>query len=144
VALLVTAARLVESFRQLRMVDPGFQPARVTTARLTLPQSRYPDAAARVRFADAVLANLSQLPGVEATAIIDAVPIADNRQGTEFTRLDGPPADPAASPNANVAWITEGYSRRSAFRCSPDGPGSRHRGSRSVVISASSRAAGVR
>jgi putative ABC transport system permease protein len=46
---------------------------------------------------------------VEAAAVIDAVPIADNRQGTELTRLDGPPADPGASPNANVAWITEGY-----------------------------------
>ena len=109
VALLVTAALLVESFRRLRMVDPGFQPARITTARLTLPQSRYPDPASRVRFADAVLAALAQLPGVQAGAIIDAVPIADNRQGTEFTRLDAPPADPSASPNANVAWISEGY-----------------------------------
>lgn len=41
--------------------------------------------------------------------LIDAVPLADNRQGTPFERLDGPPADPSASPNANVAWITEGY-----------------------------------
>ena len=42
VALLVTAALLVESFRQLRAVDPGFEPERVTTAKLTIPTSRYP------------------------------------------------------------------------------------------------------
>ena len=109
VALLVTAALLIESFRQLRAVNPGFDPARVTTAKLTLPASRYPDAASRVRFVDALLRDVQQLPGVDAAALIDAVPIADNRQGTPFTRLDGPAADPTASPNANVAWISEGY-----------------------------------
>ena len=109
VALLVTAALLVESFRQLRNVDTGFQPARVTTAKITLPASRYPDAASRVRAADQLLSSVTQMSGVEAAGLIDAVPLADNRQGTGFERLDGPPADPSASPNANVAWITEGY-----------------------------------
>jgi len=109
VALLVTAALLVESFRQLRATDPGFQPSQVTTAKFTLPASRYPDAAARTRFVDAVLANLRQLPGVTAAALIDAVPVADNRQGTSFVRLDGPAADPSASPNANIAFVTDGY-----------------------------------
>ena len=109
VALLVTAALLVESFRQLRNVDPGFQSSRVTTAKITMPASRYPDAASRIRTADVLLSSLAGLSGVEAAGIIDAVPLADNRQGTSFERLDGPPADPAASPTVNVAWITEGY-----------------------------------
>jgi putative ABC transport system permease protein len=109
VALLVTAALLVESFRQLRNVDPGFQPSRVTTAKITMPASRYPDGASRIRTADAVLSSVTQMSGVEAAGMIDAVPLADNRQGTSFTRLDGQPADPSASTNANVAWVTEGY-----------------------------------
>jgi putative ABC transport system permease protein len=109
VALLVTAALLVESFRQLRSVDPGFRPAQVTTAKLTLAASRYPDAAARTRFVDAVLSSLRQLPSVTSAGLIDAVPIADSRQGTSFVRVDGTAADPTASQNANIAWITEGY-----------------------------------
>ena len=109
VALLVTAALLVESFRQLRSVDPGFQPSRVTTAKITMPASRYPDGASRIRTADAVMSAVTQQNGVEAAGMIDAVPLADNRQGTGLQWLDGPPADPAASTNANVAWITEGY-----------------------------------
>jgi putative ABC transport system permease protein len=110
VALLVTAALLVESFRQLRRVDPGFQPTRVTTAKVTLPASRYPDAPSRIRAVDALVTSITQVAGVEAAAMIDAVPLADNRQGTAFERLDGgAPADPSASPTANVAWITEGY-----------------------------------
>lgn len=109
VALLVTAALLVESFRQLRAVDVGFEPARVTTAKVSIPAARYPDAAARVRFADALLAGVSQRPGVEAAALIDAVPMADNRQGTSFERLDAPPSDASASPTVNIAFVTEGY-----------------------------------
>jgi putative ABC transport system permease protein len=109
VALLVTAALLVESFRQLRRVDPGFRPSRVTTAKITMPAPRYPDGASRIRTADAVLTAVTQLNGVEAAGIIDAVPLADNRQGTGFERLDGPPADPSAPATVNVAWITEGY-----------------------------------
>jgi putative ABC transport system permease protein len=109
VALLVTASLLVESFRQLRAVDPGFRPAQVTTAKFTLPVSRYPDNAAKVRFVDQTLARLRELPGVSSAGLTDAVPLADNRQGTSFVRLDAPAADPTASQNANVAWVTEGY-----------------------------------
>jgi putative ABC transport system permease protein len=109
VALLATASLLVESFRQLRRVDPGFQPSRVTTAKITMPAPRYPDGASRIRTADALLTSVTQLPGIEAAGMIDAVPLADNRQGTSFVRLDGPPTDPDASPTVNVAWITEGY-----------------------------------
>ncbi len=109
VTLLVTAALLVESFRQLRHVDPGFQPARVTTAKITMPAARYPDRPSVVRTVDSLLSSVRQVPGVEAAALIDAVPLADNRQGTGFERLDGPPADTAVSPTVNVAWITEGY-----------------------------------
>jgi putative ABC transport system permease protein len=109
VALLVTAALLVESFRQLRAVDPGFRPAQVTTAKLTLPPSRYPDNEAKIRFVDRIMSELRDAPGVEAAGLIDAVPLADSRMGTGFVRLDGPAADQTASQNTNVAWITEGY-----------------------------------
>lgn len=109
VALLVTAALLVESFRQLRHVDPGFQPARVTTAKISMPAARYPDRASMLRTVDSLLSSVAAVPGVEAAAVIDAVPLADNRQGTAFTRLDGPAADESASPTVNVAWVTEGY-----------------------------------
>jgi putative ABC transport system permease protein len=109
VTLLVTAALLVESFRQLRNVDPGFQPSRVATAKITMPAANYSDGASRLRFVDTLLSSVRQLPVVEDAAMIDAVPLADNRQGTGFERVDGPPADPAAFPTVNVAWITEGY-----------------------------------
>ena len=35
--------------------------------------------------------------------------MADNRQGTSFTRLDAPPADPASPSSVNFAYVTEGF-----------------------------------
>ncbi len=63
-ALLVTAGLLVESFRQLRNVDPGFRPEQVVSGKVVLPASRYADASARIQFVGRLLDDLRQLPGV--------------------------------------------------------------------------------
>ncbi len=109
VALLVVATLLVESVRQLQAADAGFRPDRVVTGKVTLPDTRYPDGAARVRFVDRLLDSVRQSPGVAAAGLIDAVPVADNRQGTSFAPADEPDADPEQAPTANVAWISDGY-----------------------------------
>lgn len=108
-ALLVSASLLVESFRQLRIVDPGFTPQRVMTGKVVLPASRYPNAAARTAFVDRLLSEARALPGVTAVGIGDAIPMADNRQGTSFTRLDGPPADPTKPTTISVGLATDGF-----------------------------------
>ncbi|HEX6929773.1 MAG TPA: ABC transporter permease, partial [Gammaproteobacteria bacterium] len=46
VALLVSAGLLMRSFAELQSVDPGFEETGVLTARISLPESRYPDPAA--------------------------------------------------------------------------------------------------
>jgi predicted permease len=108
-ALLVTAGLLVESFRQLRSIDPGFSSEQVVTGKVVLPASRYANAAARIQFVDRLLADLRALPGVAAVGVSDAVPMADNRQGTSFVRLDGPPADPTAPSTVNFAFVSDGF-----------------------------------
>ena len=110
VALLVTAALLVESFRQLRAVDPGFEP----------------DAGHHREAHDSHVA-ISGRGGpcpLRRRAVVQHVGVARRRAPPEssmpcrspttvrapsFERLDGPAADPSASQNANVAWITDGY-----------------------------------
>jgi putative ABC transport system permease protein len=109
VALVVTATLLVDSFARLRTVETGFQQNDVITAKLRLQAASYRDAASRIRFVDEVIGTLAQFSGVEAIGLINTLPISDTRQGTEFSRMDGPPADPNAALTANVAWITEGY-----------------------------------
>ena len=108
-ALLVTAALLVESFRQLRSVDPGFRPEQVVTGKIVLPASRYEDATARIGFVDRLLEAARSVPGVTAAGVSDAVPLADNRQGTSFSRTDQPPPDRNASSPVNFAYVTDGF-----------------------------------
>jgi predicted permease len=108
-ALLVTAGLLVESFRNLRSVDPGFTPERVITGKVVLPASRYPDASGRIRFVDRLLGDLRATAGVGVVGVSDTVPMADNRQGTSFTRVDGPPADPASPSSINFSFVTDGF-----------------------------------
>ena len=62
-ALLVSASLLVESFRQLRALDPGFRAEQVVTGRVVLPASRYGDAVARIAFVDRLLTNLRSTQG---------------------------------------------------------------------------------
>jgi putative ABC transport system permease protein len=108
-ALLVTAGLLVESFRQLRTIDPGFRPERVVTGKVVLPIARYADAAARIAFVDRLLAEARALPGVNAVGISDAIPMADSRQGTFFRRADSPTSDSSTPSNTNFAYVTDGF-----------------------------------
>jgi putative ABC transport system permease protein len=108
-ALLVTASLLVESFRQLRSVDPGFRAEQVITGKVVLPASRYVNAASLSQFVDRLLAETRALPGIMAAGVSDAVPMADNRQGTSFSHVDGPPADPSRSSTVNFAYVTDGF-----------------------------------
>lgn len=108
-ALLVSASLLIESFRHLRAVDPGFKPQSVMTGRMVLPAARYPDAPARSAFVERLLGEARSLPGIAAAGISDTVPMADNRQGTSFTRLDGPVADPTRPASINFAYVSDGF-----------------------------------
>ncbi|MGE3191195.1 MAG: ABC transporter permease, partial [Vicinamibacterales bacterium] len=107
--LLVTAGLMLESFRALRAVDPGFSPAAVVTGKVVLPAARYPDAAARAQFMDRFLAGARAVSGVVTAGLSEAVPLADSRQGTEFWRADRPAPAEGAAAHTNVAWVTEGY-----------------------------------
>jgi putative ABC transport system permease protein len=108
-ALLVSAGLLVESFRQLRAVDPGFRPKDVVTGKVLVPEDRYPDEPAMMAFVDRLLSSARRLPGVSAVALSDGVPLADDRQGTSFVRPDAPAALSADESLANFTHVTESY-----------------------------------
>lgn len=91
VTLLVVAGLLVRSFARLAAVDPGFQPARALTLRLSVPPSRYGDRAAVVRFSSELRARLRALPGVVEAASIHALPLSGVLSTVDFA-VDGAPA----------------------------------------------------
>jgi putative ABC transport system permease protein len=76
--LLMGAGLLLATFRQALAVDPGFAPAGVLTAAVSLPGSRYPDAASQRRFADEALRRMLSLPTVTASGVTDSLPMGNS------------------------------------------------------------------
>jgi predicted permease len=87
--LLVGAALLMASFANLRRQEPGFDPARVLTADVSLPGSRYPDASAQQQFRQRVLDRLRVSPGIESAAFAAGVALTGIDWNAPFARGDG-------------------------------------------------------
>lgn len=102
--LMIGAGLLLRSFTTLMRVDLGFQPDHVIAMSLNLPQSRYSDGAARLRFFQRLEERARTLPGVQAVAYANRLPL---RGGwSSGIALDGNP-DRRASPDFQA--VNPGY-----------------------------------
>jgi putative ABC transport system permease protein len=102
---------LFKSFLQLRGVDPGFQSENVLTLRLSLPQTKYPQAAQRIAAYSEIEQRILDLPGVESAGFIYDIPLAADRQGTSFQIEGEPPPGPNENRQINFTFVTPGYLR---------------------------------
>jgi putative ABC transport system permease protein len=73
--LLVGAGLMLRSVRELQQVNPGFDPEKVLTLRIQLPEQSYPESARRRQFFEQLLARVEALPGVTAAATSLARPL---------------------------------------------------------------------
>jgi putative ABC transport system permease protein len=107
--LLVAAGLLLQSFRRLAAVDPGFRTERVLTATLTIPAARYPDGDDVVAFYDALLPRVTSLPGVTAAGAVSVAPLAGiaGPSDIEVETWVGAPDMPR--PTADIQGVTPGY-----------------------------------
>ena len=71
--LLSASGLLLRSFEKMRSVDLGFRPEHVTTASYNLPQQQYPKQNLVDNFNRELQRRLSQLPGVTATGLTNAI-----------------------------------------------------------------------
>jgi predicted permease len=107
--LLVGAGLLLRSILQLRRVDPGFDPNRVVTMRMSLNSQKYPDPEHIGLFYSNLMAKVQALPGVESAGLVSALPLsATNNSGmtTMETVSQG-----SNEPSTETDWIvaTPGY-----------------------------------
>ncbi len=103
--LLVGAGLLVQSFRNLRNVDPGFVPSNVLTMLLFLPESKYGESGKAGAFVDQVLARVAALPGVEAVGTTLHLPFRGG--GDTYFKIEG---RPFADPNQQVTALNPSIS----------------------------------
>jgi predicted permease len=108
--LLVAAGLMIRTLWALRHVDAGFDPRNVLTMQVTLPKTRYPTAARVSSFFDTALQRLRALPGVQAAAFVDDLPM----QGGSIQPivLEGrPELLPKDQPTTAVRKISPGFLR---------------------------------
>ncbi len=107
VVLLTGAGLLVESFRKLQSVDPGFSARDVATFHTSLPEAKY-DEARQVRFYDDLLDRVRSREGVRSAAAIFPIPLGDSHIGITFT-IEGRPVPKADEPSAQYRQVSPGY-----------------------------------
>jgi predicted permease len=84
-ALLAGAGLMMTSFARTLAVDTGFDPQGVLTASVSLPVTRYPDAASRRQFGEALVERLRAAPGVNTAAVSSILPFGDEYNASAVT-----------------------------------------------------------
>jgi putative ABC transport system permease protein len=111
VVLLAGAAMLVSSFVRLSRQEAGFRSERIWTGGIGLPPAGYPDPASQARFAERLQIELRTAPGVEAAAIVDAVPLSGNSSRSPYARADGNPVPVNQRQLGLTRSVSPGYFR---------------------------------
>lgn len=104
--LLLGAGLLLHSFVNLQRVDPGFDPDRVLTARISLPEAAYAEPAEMLRFWDEALRSVKELPGVEEAGLTTSLPPDNGGDSNNFDLVERPVAPGESEPSVPWALVT--------------------------------------
>ncbi|HEY7211187.1 MAG TPA: ABC transporter permease [Bryobacteraceae bacterium] len=105
--LLIGAGLLFKTLANLHNVNAGFDGRNTMTASIALPASEFSDPDKQIAFYRTVLDTLSQTPGVQAAAAVNAVPFAGGwGDPTSSFSIEGrvvPPGDPGFHGSSRYA-----------------------------------------
>ena len=107
--LLVGAGVLLESFREIARVDPGFRPEGVLTYRISLPRESYEENEDRTLFFERHLERTRAFPGVLAAGAVSAAPLGSHEGWFFEAEGAAPPAPGAQNPVVLLRVATPGY-----------------------------------
>jgi predicted permease len=107
--LLNGAFLMVASFTQVLSVDPGFNPKKVLTARLSLPDSRYPNDQEVRTFAERVQEAVGSLHGVRSAGITTLLPFSIDMNRSIVTVEGYDPGPEGSTPTPHNSWVTGGF-----------------------------------
>jgi predicted permease len=108
-SLLVLSALVTQSMMFLRRIDPGFDAGALLTYRFDLPETRYPDAAARIAVIRTLQAQLAAIPGSNGVAAMSHLPTmeSDRVRSVSGTPRDGLTEE--GRPWASWFAVTSGF-----------------------------------
>jgi putative ABC transport system permease protein len=114
--LLVGAGLMMQSFARLQRVELGFDPDRLLTMKMDPPWSKYGMVEQTAPFYRRVVEEIERIPGVEAIAFNDSLPLAgqDVREGANklTIEIEGQPrSEQERNPYVNAQIVNHGYFR---------------------------------
>lgn len=98
--LLVLAGLVTASLSRLQQVDPGFDPARLSSVSVTLPGVRYPDAASVQDFWQRALQRVAGIPGVSSVGLVTELPPDRSGSTDNFNLASRPVPEGQAEPQS--------------------------------------------
>jgi putative ABC transport system permease protein len=107
--LLVGAGLLIRSFLTLMRVDPGFDPARTVTMKVTLPSASYRGEGQAIAFFDRLFARIDTLPGVQAAGGVSFLPLNGLGAATGFFIEGREKPRTGDEPVSDVRVVTHDY-----------------------------------
>jgi len=105
--LLIATGLMVKSANHLWQIDPGFDPQRLLTMTISLPNNKF-EWRHNVVFSRQVIGAIEAMPGVRGAAVIQGVPM---RAGSFFTAfsIEGRPDTPVDRPSGRLRVVSPGY-----------------------------------
>jgi putative ABC transport system permease protein len=107
--LLIGAGLLLQSFRRLLAVNPGFNPQGVLTATIALPSGTYGEEARQAAFFQQALSRVAALPGVAAAGVVDPMPLGGSMAMNSFSIEGRPPLSAGERPATHSRVISAAY-----------------------------------
>jgi putative ABC transport system permease protein len=102
---------LLRSLQRVLAVNWGFQPERLLTMRMRLPESRYDTPAKQGAFVEAVLDRVRGLPAADSAATSSSLPLLGYSEGS-VVRFEGQPAPPLyQQPSIPILSVSPAYFR---------------------------------
>lgn len=108
--LLIGAGLLVHSFVRLLDVEPGFNPDKLITMRISFSGKKYTEDARRVEFLRQLLERLEALPGVRGVAVANGLPL-EGQDITSTPVVEGRPPNEFQDLGIGTHAVNPGYFR---------------------------------
>ena len=112
--LLTGAGMLLKDFVRLRGSDVGVRQDGVWTGAVQLPEASYELQAQTYQFAKSLLDRALHIPGVDAAALTDHLPLEGGSNG--YIKLRGQPSAPMSGPLVEVHSVSPDYFRAMGIR----------------------------
>jgi predicted permease len=97
--LLIGAGLLIKSLWRVQEVNPGFNPHNMLAMQLSLPNTRYREAAQIDGFFQRILTEIAALPGVKSAGLSTIIPMSGNNSSGSFS-IEGR----TVSPGEMMPW----------------------------------------